>query len=470
VPSLRFSDDDLRAFADASGDRNPLHLETGFARGTPFGERIVHGALLTLAGLGCLPDDELRAVRAVDVAFGGAVLLDETVQVETRHSERAEAWEIQLRGRGRLLTRIVARRGPTATGTAAVGKTSRPMRTEPADAPPADARVDGMYRLGALAEIAPAALHPALAEALAWLSYVVGMEVPGLHGVFAAAKLSLAGDGGSSGLYALDVRDHDPRTDHFTVDGALDTSAGGLVAVSFECFGRPELPVLEPAVADGDASGEAVVVIGGGRGFGAALTLRLLGRGHDAHAVFSTDARALETAAGGAARLHLHRLDARDGDALARLAAAQDLPLRGVVLAAALAPLPATVAPDSAAFIADYVADSVRLAVVPLAALSSLLVDDGFVVFCSSVAVEAPPRDWPHYVAAKSALEGVASWLAAARPELRVIVARLPKMLTGMTNTPTMRLDAASPDAVAAQLVAELENVPAGLTTLELRA
>lgn len=34
------------AFADVSGDRNPVHLNAEYASTTPFKERIVHGALL----------------------------------------------------------------------------------------------------------------------------------------------------------------------------------------------------------------------------------------------------------------------------------------------------------------------------------------------------------------------------------------------------------------------------------------
>lgn len=43
--SRTISDADIRAFAEATGDRNPLHLDEEFAKQTRFGRRIAHGML-----------------------------------------------------------------------------------------------------------------------------------------------------------------------------------------------------------------------------------------------------------------------------------------------------------------------------------------------------------------------------------------------------------------------------------------
>jgi 3-hydroxybutyryl-CoA dehydratase len=39
------TDEDIRAFADLTGDHNPVHLDDEFARQTRFGRRIAHGML-----------------------------------------------------------------------------------------------------------------------------------------------------------------------------------------------------------------------------------------------------------------------------------------------------------------------------------------------------------------------------------------------------------------------------------------
>ncbi len=48
---------DIELFAEVSGDRNPLHMDDEFAKHTPFGQRIAHGALTASYISGILGND-----------------------------------------------------------------------------------------------------------------------------------------------------------------------------------------------------------------------------------------------------------------------------------------------------------------------------------------------------------------------------------------------------------------------------
>ena len=54
-------DAEIRAFAELSGDRNPLHLEEDYARSTPFGGRVAHGALGIAVATGLMAQAGLTA-------------------------------------------------------------------------------------------------------------------------------------------------------------------------------------------------------------------------------------------------------------------------------------------------------------------------------------------------------------------------------------------------------------------------
>src|SRR5437764_12126945 len=66
---LVFSEQDLELFRDASGDRNPLHLDPGYASRTPYGQRVVYGVLGAIACLGKLNLSGKPPVRSLTAEF-----------------------------------------------------------------------------------------------------------------------------------------------------------------------------------------------------------------------------------------------------------------------------------------------------------------------------------------------------------------------------------------------------------------
>lgn len=69
--SRAVTEGDVRAFAGLSGDTNPLHLDEAFARGTRFGGRIVHGALLGA---------HLSAALATELPGPGTIYLEQSIR------------------------------------------------------------------------------------------------------------------------------------------------------------------------------------------------------------------------------------------------------------------------------------------------------------------------------------------------------------------------------------------------------
>ena len=72
---IRFDQEDVAAFARASGDVNPLHVDPQAARRSPFGGCVVHGCLLGIGMLGSLPDALLASVRSLDLSFSSPLLV-----------------------------------------------------------------------------------------------------------------------------------------------------------------------------------------------------------------------------------------------------------------------------------------------------------------------------------------------------------------------------------------------------------
>ncbi len=108
---------DIQAFADLTGDHNPMHLDAGFAARGRFGERIAHGMLS--AGL-------ISAVVGMKLPGPGALYMSQSlrfvgpVKIGDTITARAEILElVPEKRRVRLATTCTNQRGETVlTGEA----------------------------------------------------------------------------------------------------------------------------------------------------------------------------------------------------------------------------------------------------------------------------------------------------------------------------------------------------------------
>jgi 3-hydroxybutyryl-CoA dehydratase len=69
--STKITDSDIQAFAELTGDRNPVHLDDAFASRTRFKRRIAHGMLVA---------SQLSKVIANDLPGQGSVYLSQTLK------------------------------------------------------------------------------------------------------------------------------------------------------------------------------------------------------------------------------------------------------------------------------------------------------------------------------------------------------------------------------------------------------
>jgi acyl dehydratase len=82
-----FSDQDVRTFAEISGDNNPIHLDDEYAATTRFGNRIVHG-ILTSGLISALLGMQLPGPGSIylkqTINFRAPVFIDDTITAKVK--------------------------------------------------------------------------------------------------------------------------------------------------------------------------------------------------------------------------------------------------------------------------------------------------------------------------------------------------------------------------------------------------
>jgi NAD(P)-dependent dehydrogenase (short-subunit alcohol dehydrogenase family) len=460
---VRFSAADFELFAAASHDRNPLHLSPDYARRTPYGRQVAYGILGVLAALAGAPAPGAGQLSGITVEFprpifpdvdytlvwkdGAAVLLDGStpllkLRLAFTPGEPADfnfRPPAEMRQEAAPLGEEVLRPGLTRQGEYA---------PDPA----------GALRLFHRLHLDSAAWGRLPLAALLWSSYLAGMELPGERALFYRLVLRFppaAPVQGSLGWRATLVSKNALnllRSQVWLGVGEIPLAEGEV-----EVLLRPQ-PVsasAEAFVPSHELAGRVALITGASRGLGAAIARALAWRGATVLANFQHSRDSAERLAGelqdAPGSVVLCQGDAAD-PAWCRALTSRYPRLDFLILNACPTVLQMHVEPETIARINDYVARAFALVSIPLSAFAAHL--DNRAVLISSAYVATACKEFPHYVAVKSAAEALLRVVAQLYRRPGYLIVRPPKLATDMTNTPFGGKDALAPAVVAERIAA----------------
>jgi NAD(P)-dependent dehydrogenase (short-subunit alcohol dehydrogenase family) len=287
IGEFAITEADTSAFADLSGDFNPVHIDATAARRLLFGSAVPHGIHVLLSGLDIILRESSHAIRlnSLQAVFSAPANHGEPLTIKC-NEKSGELLNLTIRQQGQEIQRISI---GVIEGDAAkeIAISDAPVpRSVPRSFTLADANgLVGSFglaidrrRLGwlfpSLARLLPASQLAVLLAS----TRIVGMECPGLRSIFADLTLRFETSAPDSTMRFRTIR-ADPRLSVVRI-GLHGGGASGEITALF----RPD-PVTQPSAADiahqvrkNEFAGQHALVIGGSRGLGE-VTAKLLALG-----------------------------------------------------------------------------------------------------------------------------------------------------------------------------------------------
>ncbi|HVJ53697.1 MAG TPA: MaoC/PaaZ C-terminal domain-containing protein [Aliidongia sp.] len=464
----RFLAADQELFARLSGDRNPMHMDPIAARRTQAGAQVVHGIHTVLSCLEGLARSGDRPERptSIEARFAKPVLVGDSVTIHLA-GRTAEHVRLRVELAGSVLATLrlsLNKPGvdlPVIDASPEPGDLPAPRELSFASMPGRSGAVPLGAPLDAFEGAFPAAsawLGAAYLRELAGLSYLVGMECPGLHSIFSSLSVRyLPAREAKAISYSVVWADERVNMVRLAVSGA--GLAGEIEAfVRLPPTAQPAIAEIARQVAPDEFAGDVALVVGASRGLG--------------------EIAAKIIAAGGGHPIITYAQGGADADAVARDITGFGRPCTVLRYDARLAPEPQlrdlALVPTSLYYFAtgqifrrksgifepqifrDFLAlyvDGFQALCQALAARSPQPLS---VFYPSSVAVEDRPEGMAEYAMAKAAGEILCADLARFSPGLDIHVRRLPRTRTDQTAT-VVPVGAAEPAALMLPIVREVQ-------------
>lgn len=466
IATRRFTHTDQLAFARLSGDSNPIHLDPIAARRTVAGQCIVHGMHSLLWALNALARASVMAIR-VNVRFLKPIFLDEEVSCTWDD----QAGKLVLTIDGTKAIDITIGTGPISVRDlippVPVAARNRPaQRTfdDCAQLPPQPFELHG--DLGIAAELFPDAVQVYGSTAIheiAALSYVVGMELPGMNSLFAGLHLEIRPALDQAPSFA--TIDSDERFNRLRIE-----VTGRAVHGEIEAFYRPP-PMRMPASADlvprvrpDEFRGVCALIIGGSRGLGE-VTAKLIAAGGGT-VIITYSAGAEE------ARQVAEDIQRSGGQCKVlplTVSDATSLPpgLPGINQLYYFA-TPKIFGKRTSQFDETLYQKFLTVYVNGFESICKQLIASGnrySVLYPSSIAIEQPLPELAEYAKAKAEGEALCMRLNTDRSRLDILMPRLPRTATDQTQA-LLQIPAADPVEVMLPLIRRMADVGNTINTM----
>jgi hypothetical protein len=270
-----FTLDDQNAFAELSGDWNPIHVDPVAARRLFAGAVVVHGVHAVLWALDASwpPEAGARSLGVLRVSFPQPLRVGERVECSG-----ALPGTLRLTSEGRLIADVKCAPAPGAVlplpGRPAQSPRASPRLLPFEDAPKARGAVDLQLDSELGARLFPrlsAGLPPHEIAVLLAATRIVGMECPGLHSVFSGLELhfSVPETAPRALRYRVEATDARFRSLRIAVESD-PTQVSGRLGASYrqEPVGQPSMRELAPRAKRDEMAGHVVLVVGASRGLG----------------------------------------------------------------------------------------------------------------------------------------------------------------------------------------------------------
>jgi acyl dehydratase/NADP-dependent 3-hydroxy acid dehydrogenase YdfG len=282
LAARRFGMADQLAFAALSGDYNPMHMDVLAARRTQAGAPVVHGMHALLWALEELAAAELIGPPLCEIRaqFRKFTYLDLPCDLKLMRWD-SDAARAELCSNGLVLTTIQLRNGERQTAA------DSPRLAEPeaaiADSVPREPALQDLTGLrgrttaaGAPAEFESA--FPALVRALgsnrvaalAALSRLVGMVCPGLHSIFAGLTIDLIESQSQRSGIGFEITKLHHRSRMVGMNVAGSNISGAVTSfMRWPPVAAPSMTAVSAIVGAEKFVGTSALIVGGSRGLGA---------------------------------------------------------------------------------------------------------------------------------------------------------------------------------------------------------